>query len=80
VIKELPITLLLAPIEYRTLATEIWTAAGSGAYSDAAVPALILMVIASAPTLLFRSAAGHTNEPAGVGSLDNPPPAQSASG
>jgi iron(III) transport system permease protein len=55
VMKELPITLLLAPIEYRTLATEIWTAAGSGAYSDAAIPALILVVIASAPTLLFRS-------------------------
>jgi iron(III) transport system permease protein len=55
VMKELPITLLLAPIEYRTLATEIWTAAGSGAYSDAAIPALILVVIASLPTLLFRT-------------------------
>jgi len=55
VMKELPITLLLAPIEYRTLATEIWTASGSGAYSDAAVPALILVVIASLPTLLFRT-------------------------
>jgi iron(III) transport system permease protein len=53
--KELPITLLLSPIEYRTLATEIWTASGQGAYSDAAVPAFILVVIASLPTLLFRS-------------------------
>jgi iron(III) transport system permease protein len=80
VIKELPITLILAPIEYRTLATEIWTAAGSGAYSDAAVPALILLLIASAPTLLFRSAADRRNEPAGVRSADNPAPAESASG
>lgn len=54
VMKELPITLLLSPIEYRTLATEIWTASGGGAYSDAAVPAIILMVIAMVPTLLFR--------------------------
>jgi iron(III) transport system permease protein len=66
--KELPITLLLAPIEYRTLATEIWTASGSGAYSDAAIPALILVVIASLPTLLFRTdrqdASTPSDEPA----------------
>ena len=80
VIKELPITLILAPIEYRTLATEIWTEAGSGAYSDAAVPALILLLIASAPTLLFRSAADRRDEPASVRSADNPAPAESASG
>jgi iron(III) transport system permease protein len=68
VMKELPITLLLAPIEYRTLATEIWTSAGNGAYSDAAIPALILVVIASTPTLLFRSesrqASTDSDEPA----------------
>ena len=63
VMKELPITLLLAPIEYRTLATEIWTSAGSGAYSDAAIPALILVVIASLPTLLFRSDRRPSTEP-----------------
>ena len=80
VIKELPITLLLAPIEYRTLATEIWTSAGSGAYSDAAVPALILMLIASAPTLLFRSAASRKNGPTGVGSVANPAPAEPPGG
>lgn len=80
VIKELPITLLLAPIEYRTLATEIWTAAGGGAYSDAAVPALILMLIASLPTLLFRSAASRRDEPTRDGSLPNPAPAEPASG
>ena len=52
--KELPITLLLSPIEYRTLATEIWTASGEGRYSNAAVPSFILVVIAALPTLLFR--------------------------
>jgi iron(III) transport system permease protein len=61
VMKELPITLLLSPIEYRTLATEIWTASGQGAYSDAAVPALILVVIASLPTVLFRGDNRRTN-------------------
>jgi iron(III) transport system permease protein len=64
VMKELPITLLLAPIEYRTLATEIWTASGSGAYSDAAIPALILVVIASLPTLLFRTDQRDASTPA----------------
>ena len=54
VMKELPITLLLSPTGYRTLATEIWTAAGSGALSEAALPALILILIASAPTLLVH--------------------------
>ena len=54
VMKELPITLLLSPTGYRTLATEIWTASGSGALSEAALPAMILILIASAPTLLVH--------------------------
>ena len=46
--KELPATLLLRPIGFETLATEVWTATTVGAYSRAAVPALLLIVI-SAP-------------------------------
>ena len=46
--KELPATLLLRPIGFETLATEIWTATSIGAYSEAAPPALLL-VVASAP-------------------------------
>ena len=53
--KELPATLLLRPIGFDTLATEIWTATTVGAYSRAAVPALLLVVL-SAPVvyLLLR--------------------------
>jgi iron(III) transport system permease protein len=46
--KELPATLLLAPIGFDTLATEVWTATTVSAYSEAALPALLLIVV-SAP-------------------------------
>jgi iron(III) transport system permease protein len=46
--KELPATLLLAPIGFETLATEVWTATTVAAYSRAALPALLL-VLFSAP-------------------------------
>ena len=46
--KELPATLLLAPIGFDTLATEVWTATTVAAYSEAALPALLLVVF-SAP-------------------------------
>jgi iron(III) transport system permease protein len=46
--KELPATLLLRPIGFETLATEVWTATTVGFYSRAALPALLLVVL-SAP-------------------------------
>jgi iron(III) transport system permease protein len=46
--KELPATLLLRPIGFDTLATEIWTATSVAAYSEAA-PAALLLVVVSAP-------------------------------
>lgn len=52
--KELPATLLLRPIGFETLATEIWTLTTVGAYSRAAVPALVLIVL-SAPLLYLAS-------------------------
>jgi iron(III) transport system permease protein len=55
--KELPATLLLRPIGFDTLATEIWTATSVAAYSEAAPPALLL-VGASAP-LVYVLAAGR---------------------
>jgi iron(III) transport system permease protein len=51
--KELPITLLLSPTGYKTLATTVWTAAGSGSYGEAAAPALLLVAISAVPTLLL---------------------------
>ena len=45
VVKELPLALLLAPIGFDTLATEIWDAASSGFYARAAAPAALLMAL-----------------------------------
>lgn len=42
--KELPATLLLAPIGYDTLATRVWSATAEAFYARAAVPALLLLI------------------------------------
>jgi iron(III) transport system permease protein len=53
--KELPATLLLAPIGFRTLATEMWSATSSGFYAKAAIPALLLVGVSAIPvTILLR--------------------------
>jgi iron(III) transport system permease protein len=46
-IKELPATLLLKPIGFETLATEIWKGTSIGAYSAVAPSALLLIAIAA---------------------------------
>jgi len=46
-IKELPATLLLRPIGFETLATEIWQGTSLGAYSAVAPSALLLVAIAA---------------------------------
>lgn len=51
VMKELPITLLLSPTGYKTLATVIWTSTGSGNFGEAALPALILIGLSSLPAM-----------------------------
>jgi len=53
VMKELPLTMMLAPIEFETLATGIWQATQTGAYGRAAAPALILIVVSAAPSLIL---------------------------
>lgn len=50
--KELPITLLLAPTGYDTLATRIWSASSEAFYARAAAPALILVAL-SALSLVY---------------------------
>ncbi|MBW4504021.1 MAG: iron ABC transporter permease [Scytonema hyalinum WJT4-NPBG1] len=54
-IKELPATLLLAPIGFNTLATHIWKATENVSYSDAAAGALVMLVISMSSTLLVLS-------------------------
>jgi iron(III) transport system permease protein len=46
-IKELPATLLLKPIGFETLATEIWKGTSIGAYSAVAPSALLLIAVAA---------------------------------
>ncbi len=55
VMKELPATLLLSPIGFRTLTTEIWNATSEAFYTRAAGPALLLIFISSLSLwLLFK--------------------------
>lgn len=53
VMKELPVTMMLAPIEFDTLATGVWQATQSNAYGRAAVPAAILIVVSAIPGILL---------------------------
>jgi iron(III) transport system permease protein len=52
-IKELPATLILGPTGFETLATEIWSATGSGFFEGAAIPALILLGVSAVPLYLL---------------------------
>ncbi|MFA5890754.1 MAG: iron ABC transporter permease [Actinomycetota bacterium] len=47
--KELPATLLLAPTGFATLSTEVWSATNSASFARAAMPALLLIVLAAGP-------------------------------
>lgn len=51
--KELPATILLSPIGFRTLATAVWTGASEGFFADASIPALILIVISAIPLIIM---------------------------
>jgi iron(III) transport system permease protein len=48
VVKELPLALILGPIGFETLATEIWSATSEGFYERAAGPATVLLVLSAA--------------------------------
>jgi len=53
--KELPATLLLAPIGFNTLAVHIWKATENVSYSDAAAASLVMLVVSIGSTLLLLS-------------------------
>jgi iron(III) transport system permease protein len=57
-IKELPATLLLAPIGFNTLAVHIWKATEDVAYTAAAAAALVMLVVSISATLLVLT---HTS-------------------
>lgn len=51
--KELPVTLLLAPTGFRTLATTVWTGASEGLFAEAALGSLVLIVLSALPLPLI---------------------------
>jgi iron(III) transport system permease protein len=51
--KELPATLILAPIGMKTLATSIWSAVSEAFFAQAAAPALLLILMSSLPMAFF---------------------------
>ncbi|MFN6469644.1 MAG: ABC transporter permease [Nostoc sp. SerVER01] len=54
-IKELPATILLAPIGFSTLAMQIWQATENVDFADAAVPSLAMLLVSIGSTLLVLS-------------------------
>ncbi|HEX2031663.1 MAG TPA: iron ABC transporter permease [Actinomycetota bacterium] len=51
--KELPMTLLLGPAGFDTLATQLWSHATAGFLARAAAPALVLVVVSGIPLALM---------------------------
>jgi len=51
--KELTVTLILSPIGFKTLATDIWTQTTYGFYEASAIPALVLLAVAAIPVYLL---------------------------
>jgi len=47
--KELPATLILSPLGFKTLAVQVWSAVSEAFFAQAAFPALILIVASSIP-------------------------------
>ena len=47
--KELPATLILGPLGFKTLATAVWSASSEAFFAQAAAPALLLIVLSSVP-------------------------------
>lgn len=51
--KELPATLILGPMGFKTLATAVWSAVGEAFFARAALPALLLILVSSLPMAFF---------------------------
>jgi iron(III) transport system permease protein len=60
--KELPATLLLRPTEFETLVTHLWTAEKQGYYGQAAIPALVLLVVSALSLLVMVRVEGYDVE------------------
>jgi iron(III) transport system permease protein len=47
--KELPVTLILSPLGFNTLAEQVWTNMGEAFFARAALPTLLLLILSSIP-------------------------------
>jgi iron(III) transport system permease protein len=56
--KELPVTLILAPSEFQTMATQIWRAQDAALFQHAAIPAILLLVISGLSMMVLLSQEG----------------------
>jgi iron(III) transport system permease protein len=54
--KELPVTLMLRPTGSDTLAVQLWSQTGAGAFGAAAPYAVVLVLVAAVPTVLLDRA------------------------
>jgi iron(III) transport system permease protein len=57
--KELPVTLVLRPAGFETLVTQVWQATQAGYYGQAAMPALVLLVVSALSMLVLLSMEGY---------------------
>ncbi len=53
-IKELPATLILAPIGFDSLAVRVWSASSEAFFAKAALPALMLLLLSSVPLAILE--------------------------
>jgi iron(III) transport system permease protein len=53
--KELPATLILAPIGFKTLAIDVWSSVSEAFFARAAAPALLIVLMSSVPLALFTA-------------------------
>ena len=51
--KELPSTLILAPLGFKTLATVVWSSLEDAFFAEAAAPALLIILVSSLPMAWF---------------------------
>ncbi|HSV30997.1 MAG TPA: iron ABC transporter permease [Atribacteraceae bacterium] len=61
VMKELPITVMLRPFGYDTLAVWVWQMAAESAWAGASLPALVIVLAGLVPVALLTRAASRNN-------------------
>jgi iron(III) transport system permease protein len=63
VVKELPATLILRPLDFDTLPVRVWVPARDALYAEAGPPALMLVIISAVPLYLLLGRARKDDSP-----------------